>query len=111
MEVKINSFAGPGLRDGEWAELLSFSATNNYEGSSGDRVPGVFSHRDGSILVATQVQCEALCLVIPEYPCPGGRGGGLAPVRGSECGDLVHPGAGAVPAGRQGGGWSLTALS
>ena len=62
VEVKINSFTGPGLRDGEWAELLSFSATNNYEGSSGDRVPGVFSHRDGSILVATQVQfsCEAL---------------------------------------------------
>ena len=56
MEVKINSFAGPGLRDGEWAELLSFSATNNYEGNSGDRVPGVFSHRGGTILVATQVQ-------------------------------------------------------
>ena len=56
VEVKINSFTGPGLRDGEWAELLSFSATNNYEGNSGDRVPGVFSHRDGSILVATQVQ-------------------------------------------------------
>ena len=44
--------------------------------------------------------------MIPEYPCPGGRGGGLAPVRGAECGDLVHPGAGAVPAGRQ-GGWGL----
>ena len=61
MDIFINSFDGPNLRDGTWAEVLRFSNTTDANNSDnnhrnlGSRIPAVFTHKDGYIIVPTQI--------------------------------------------------------
>ena len=38
-----------------WAEILRFSSTGNDCCSAGDRIPALFAHEDGSVVIATQL--------------------------------------------------------
>ena len=52
--LKIDSYTVPNLRYGAWAELLRFTTTqhdccSNWNANEGDRIPAIFTHRDGYI--------------------------------------------------------------
>ena len=55
VDIFINSFHGQNLKDGAWAEILRFTNTTNNRGNLGDRLPAVFTHKDGYIIVASQI--------------------------------------------------------
>ena len=56
LDIFINSFDGPNLAEGGWwAEILRFTNTTNNRGNLGDRLPAVFTHKDGYIIVASQI--------------------------------------------------------
>ena len=55
VDIFINSFHGKNLKDGAWAEILRFTNTTNNRDNLGDRLPAVFTHKDGYIIVASQI--------------------------------------------------------
>ena len=55
VDIFINSFHGQNLKDGAWAEILRFTNTTNNRDNLGDRLPAVFTHKDGYIIVASQI--------------------------------------------------------
>ena len=56
MDIFINSFDGPNLGEGVWAEVLRFTNTTNNCFDPGDRLPAVFTHKNGHIRVAVDSQ-------------------------------------------------------
>ena len=50
----ITSFDGDNLFKGKWAELLRFTNTDNNCCRMGDRIPAIFTNKNGFIQVATQ---------------------------------------------------------
>ena len=55
LKLYVNSFDGPNLKNGEWAELLRFTTSENDCCSIGDRIPAIFTNKRGTIYVTTQV--------------------------------------------------------
>ena len=55
LDIFINSFDGQNLQHGVYAEVLRFTNTTNDCCDLGDRIPSVFTHKDGYINVASQI--------------------------------------------------------
>ena len=55
MDLYINSFDGPNLKNGMLAELLRFTSRDGNCCAVGDRIPAIFTHKRGFIQVATQI--------------------------------------------------------
>ena len=55
LSLKISSFDGENLQRGRWAELLRLTSTNNNCCNIGDRIPLIFTNKNGFIQVATQI--------------------------------------------------------
>ena len=55
MDLYINSFDRPNLKNGKLAELLRFTNTNSNCCAIGDRIPAIFTDKRGFIQVATQI--------------------------------------------------------
>ena len=55
LDIFINSFDGPNLGEGVWAEVLGFTNTTNNCCDPGDRLPAVFTHKNGHIRVDSQI--------------------------------------------------------
>ena len=55
LDLYINSFDGPNLKNGMLAELLRFTSRDGNCCAVGDRIPAVFTDKRGFIQVATQL--------------------------------------------------------
>ena len=55
LDIFINSFDGPNLRDGVWAEVLRFTNRAIEANTLGHRIPSIFTHKDGYIVVPSQI--------------------------------------------------------
>ena len=55
LDLYINSFNGPNLKNGKLAELLRFTSREGNCCVIGDRIPAVFTNKRGFIQVATQI--------------------------------------------------------
>ena len=55
MDLYINSFDRPNLKNGKYAELLRFTDTDGNCCAVGDRIPAIFTEKRGFIQVATQI--------------------------------------------------------
>ena len=55
MDLYINSFDGPNLKNRILAELLRFTSRDGNCCAVGDRIPAVFTDKRGFIQVATQI--------------------------------------------------------
>ena len=55
MDLYINSFDRPNLKNGKYAELLRFTNTEGNCCAIGDRIPAIFTEKRGYIQVATQI--------------------------------------------------------
>ena len=55
LDLYINSFHGPNLKNGKFAELLRFTSRDGNCCAVGDRIPAVFTDKRGFIQVATQI--------------------------------------------------------
>ena len=55
LDLYINSFDGPNLKNGMLAELLRFTSRDGNCCVIGDRIPAIFTHKRGFIQVATQI--------------------------------------------------------
>ena len=55
LDIFINSFDGPNLGEGVWAEVMRFTNTTINCCEPGGRLPVVFTHKDGYIHVDSQV--------------------------------------------------------
>ena len=51
----INSFDGPNLKNGKFAELIRFSSRDGNCCAVGNRIPAILTDRGGFIQVATQI--------------------------------------------------------
>ena len=51
----INSFDGPSLKNGKFAELIRFTSRDGNCCAVGNRIPAIFTDRGGFIQVATQI--------------------------------------------------------
>ena len=51
----INSFDGPNLKNGKFAELIRFSSRDGNCCAVGNRIPAIFTDRGGFLQVATQI--------------------------------------------------------
>ena len=54
-DLYINSFDGSSLKDG-YAELLRLTTTDNNCCSIGDRIPVIFTHKNGNLHIGTQIE-------------------------------------------------------
>ena len=55
MDLYINSFEGPNLKNGQMAELIRFTTRSNNCCSIGDRIPAIFTDKRGYIQIGTQI--------------------------------------------------------
>ena len=55
MDLYINSFDGPNLKNGKLAELIRLTTTNGNCCGIGDRIPAIFTDKRGFIQVGTQI--------------------------------------------------------
>ena len=56
VDIFINSFDGPNLAEGGWrAEILRFTSTDNNCCNIGDRIPAIFTNKNGFIAINTQI--------------------------------------------------------
>ena len=55
MDLYINSFDGPNLKNGKLAELIRLTTTNGNCCGIGDRIPAIFTNKRGFIQVGTQI--------------------------------------------------------
>ena len=55
MDLYINSFDGPNLKNGMLAELPRFTSRDGNCCAVGDRIPAIFTDKRGFIQVATQI--------------------------------------------------------
>ena len=55
MDLYINSFDGPNLKNGKLAELIRITTTNGNCCGIGDRIPAIFTDKRGFIQVGTQI--------------------------------------------------------
>ena len=55
LDLYINSFHRPNLKNGKFAELLRFTSRDGNCCAVGDRIPAVFTDKRGFIQVATQI--------------------------------------------------------
>ena len=55
MDLYINSFDGPNLKNGKLAELIRLTTTNGNCCGIGDRIPAIFTNKRGFIQVGTHI--------------------------------------------------------
>ena len=55
LSLYINSFDGDNLARGQFAEVLRVTSSDNNCCRVGDRIPAVFTHKNGFIQVVTQI--------------------------------------------------------
>ena len=55
MDLYINSFDGPNLKNGKLAELIRLTTTNGNCCGIGDRIPAIFTDKRGLIQIGTQI--------------------------------------------------------
>ena len=55
MDLYINSFDGPNLKNGKLAELIRLTTTSGNCCGIGDRIPAIFTDKRGYIQVGTQI--------------------------------------------------------
>ena len=58
LKLFINSFVGHNLQNGNLAEVLRFTTTDNDCCAIGDRIPAIFTHRRGFLQVATHIGAD-----------------------------------------------------
>ena len=56
-DLYINSFDGSSLKDG-YAELLRLTSTDDDCCSIGDRIPVIFTHKNGNLHIGTQIGAQ-----------------------------------------------------
>ena len=55
IELYINSFTVSNMAKGKWAEILRFTSTDNNCCNIGDRIPAIFTNKNGFIAINTQI--------------------------------------------------------